>query len=66
MSHRGRVKVRPMGIADRIVGWLLRDVSVPKHVIIEHMEIMDEDQDGCISVGELVAFIKKFWRELEG
>ena len=55
-----------MGIADRIVGWLLRDVSVPKHVIIEHMEIMDEDKDGCISVGELVAFIKKFWRELEG
>lgn len=54
-----------MGILDRIVTWVLRDVKLPIHVIQEHMMNMDQDADGCISVAELVAYLKKFHDDLE-
>ena len=50
----------PMGIADRILEWLLREVKLPISVIQDHMAEMDQDKDCCISVAELVIWLKDF------
>ena len=49
-----------MGIADRILEWLLREVKLPISVIQDHMAEMDQDKDCCISVAELVIWLKNF------
>ena len=54
-----------MGILDRILMAVLREVKLPISVIQDHMSEMDQDADGCISVAELAVWLRKFYKELE-
>ena len=53
-----------MGMADRILKWILGEIKLPKHVIIEHINEMDTDKDECVSILELVQFLRKYYKEL--
>lgn len=55
-----------MGVSDVIVEWLLRNVRIPTTVINEAVETVDKDDDGYVDLGEVVAAIRRIWREIHG
>lgn len=41
-----------------ILGILLNGVRVPKDLIVEHINDMDIDKDGCLSLMELISYVQ--------
>lgn len=42
-----------------IVEWLLKNVRVPKDSAVDVLNSLDKDEDGYISLGEVVAKLKE-------
>ena len=47
-----------MGLKDLIIGFLLDGIKVPKALLVEHIDEIDADHDGYISMREVWDVVK--------
>ena len=49
-----------MGLLDILVNWAWGNISIPRQELVNIIDALDVDEDGEITLGEVVKLIKMF------